>query len=193
MPRRSTPKKDVSTSGKKEPDLFNFDDDVTPATSTSNGKGKQVDLGGDDDFDDFQSASTTTAAPTNIIPAMFSAPPVQQSRPSAPTSTTSFSSTFTNLSISTPPVAQPTRSPIPQSSFSGFPATSSTKPLSSPMSSQPNYFSQPAAPTTVTPLGNDTNCGTRLLRQRNLRGMHLEVYGPVHWERIPRKKTRGQK
>jgi len=151
VPRRSTPKKELPTP-KKEVDLFNFDDDVPPPMpSTSNGKGKEIDTGADDDFDDFQSATgtsatTTTAAPSTIMSA-YSAPPMQ-SRPSAPTSTGSFSSTFTNLSISTPPISQATRSPNPQTSF-GVPPPTMGKPLTSPLSSQPNYFSQPPAPTTV--------------------------------------------
>lgn len=129
-------------------------------SSTSNGKGKAVDTSADDDFDDFQSATgttNTTTAQSSIMPAMYSAPPVQ-SRPSAPTSTTSFTSSFTNLSISSPPIAQPTRSPNPQTSF-GLPPPSLGKPLTSPMSSQPNYFSQAPAPTTVRPQRkNGTDC-----------------------------------
>ena len=182
--------------------MFNFDDDIPPATGTSNGKGKEVDTA-DDDFDDFQSATATTTtrttAASNFVPSAFNAPPVQL-RPNATTSTSSFTSSFTNLSISSPPIAQPPRPLNPQPTF-GLPptSTSTAKPLSSAIPSQPNYFSQPPAPTTVTPpthtrlLLTRDNIDCRLRPRRNLLQMHSEVYGLVHWEKILPKKKQGIK
>ena len=111
---------------KKDVDLFDFDDD-NDATTASNGKGKGIDLsGGDDDFDDFQSAtetntkSATTAKPPISLPSLFNAPPPAQSNPVRPiiptTSSTSSFPPFAGIS-SPPPLQQSTRPPNLQSSF----------------------------------------------------------------------------
>jgi epsin len=160
IPRKSPSKKEV-TSPVKDVDLFSFDDDTPPISTTSNakGKGKETLVAADDDFDDFQSATdttgtsttattTTTATTANTAPSVFSPPPIQSNpiRPNVQSNSTT--SSLAGFGISSPPVQQPTRSPNPPSF--GFPPPSSTTtvPPISTANYQPNYFSQPL-PTTV--------------------------------------------
>jgi hypothetical protein len=145
VPRKSTPKKDAASS-KKEKDLFSFDDDDEGGETTlnGNGKGKGTDsFVADDDFDDFQSAAPTTSAPavgiTSNLPSLF-----DTVQPTAARGTTTATSSFSGFGI-TPPVQQPIRSPLPQQSF----GMGMNSPLPSSANYQPNYFSAPAATTTV--------------------------------------------
>lgn len=169
----------------QEADLFDFgDDDVTPATSTAAGKqpaaGNGLDILGsgaadEDDFDDFQSASPPTAAPS----AQFSAIP-----PPASTVTTTSSTQFaapkpvsasqgadlTGLaafSSATPtPTSSTTISPPPLSSASSFAAPPPQQKVAAPQqqpaikptgyqAATPNYYTsvnatmnQPMSPST---------------------------------------------
>jgi hypothetical protein len=161
VPRRSTPKKETtvpSSSKKKEVDLFSFDDDLpsAPATTSAPVGASSIAAAGDDDFDDFQSAtgpSTSTTSPpaatqisTPAITSLYNAPPPQPTaaRP-MPTATSSFSSFGV-----TSPLSQPSLSPNPQTAFGMNTTTSAPKPAST-ASFQPNYFSQTTS-TPATPL-----------------------------------------
>jgi epsin len=188
IPRKSTPKKE-KPSPVKDVDLFSFDDDVSTTASaatgtTSSGKGKAVETSAaDDDFDDFQSAvgtptpTSTSAKPTSTsMPSRFSPPPVQ-SNPIQ----TNISSTpsYSGFGISSPPLSQPARSPIPQTSFTSMtPSTAATTKSQAP-NYQPNYFSQPI-PTTVFSSRIVADFLRLLLHKQNLQLMHSGVYGLVH-------------
>ncbi|ERF75351.1 hypothetical protein EPUS_00144 [Endocarpon pusillum Z07020] len=174
----NTIKRDAKIKKEPEQDLFEFGDEPA-ATSASNGKAKMSSpkaadelgamdsgIGGDDDFDDFQSATTpglTTEAQSSAIPGLTSPPPAASS---AITSSTSFAAPhnvvpppasnindlFASLSPTTSsnkPINTSTPSLSMTSSISSLPPPSqATKPVTSGfVSSGPNYYT--SVPSTI--------------------------------------------
>jgi epsin len=150
--RKSTSKKaDPSSPSQKVADLFSFDDDnppvTTSATASSNGQGKQAavptSLDGDDDFDDFQSAPSSTPAVDSLF--------VTQSQPVKPVISPV---PIPTLSSTLPVTSAGQGQPIPRFNTLSAPAPArpqsiTTPPIPVTKSPQPNYFSQPAVTPTV--------------------------------------------
>lgn len=156
---------------KKEPeqDLFDFGDEPTTA-STSNGKARMASpkaankygamesgAAGDDDFDDFQSATTpglTTEAQRSAFSGLTSPPPAISTitsstpfaapQPVAPPPASNINDLFAKISPTTSS-SKPTNSPTPSvsmtSSISSPPAFQATKPgATSFVPTGPNYY-----------------------------------------------------
>ena len=160
-------KKPAAKPKEPEEDLFDFGDEPTTTTSTSNGKAPvtsntlgEFGAADDDDFDDFQSAAPAPA------PAAKPAAPSFSIAPPASTSTTTSATQFAQPKPVSAAQAQglndifATVSPPPQSTTSAFtplsPPASQNK-LPQPTGYQntgPNYF-QPVqtSSTSSTPLG----------------------------------------
>lgn len=155
---RRTPKKEPPKPKEPEVDLFDFGDE--PA-APSNGAASDIlappssstaPAGDDDDFDDFQSATPSTAAPPAIAPSIPK-PNYSSIPPPASTATTTSNThfaqpspqpgtqkaDFSNLFATTSPPVSSTSTPANYSAFSSPPAQQQPK-LSGYQPTGPNYF-----------------------------------------------------
>lgn len=154
----------------KEPekDLFSFDDDE-PATISNPGNGTAAapassgmddfgalrgsTVGGDDDFDDFQSATSPIPAQTNTNPLAALSPP--------PTTSTTTSATHfaAPQPVAPPPVNTilSSPSPAPSNASSIVPASSVTSPTVQQTPLQPAGGYKPAGPNYFTSVRADIN------------------------------------
>lgn len=139
-----------------EVDLFDFNDDPSPTSSTAQtaapvSNGKQAPLsndfgvlqspgtgGGEDDFDDFQSATPSTTSAPAVQPSAAAPNPLFPTISPTPTASTPTPSLFTDATPTTTFTSTSTQAARPNYSAFRAPSSMSSVPLSSPQKpSQP--------------------------------------------------------